>query len=337
MNGAKISASRSRDSVGYGLALIGAMMFSFKAVLAKLAFVPVGGTSESVEVAIDPLTLMVLRLGFALPVYLLIGWRALVVRKRSTGQTLRPRDTLQITLLGVMCFYVCAWLDFSGLQYITAQLERLILFTYPVFVLIFGALFFGGRISLWGALAVLMAYAGIALIFAAGSIAVGSNVPLGSALVFSAAIVFAFYQLLSKSVIDRFGPQLFTCVAMIGAAFATGVHFLILHGGVEGAVAALDLPVRLYVLGLAIAIVATILPSFMIASAVARVGPQAVAIVAMAGPVATIIGSVVLLGEPFGWIDAVGTLVTISGIAFYTVIDKRARIKARSTDPEFIR
>ena len=322
------------DGFGYLLAAGGATLFSFKAVLVKLAFTPVDGAEGA---AIEPLTLMVLRLGFALPVYLAIWW-IVARRRRVNGKPSIPlKSKAMVAALGVLSFYICALLDFSGLQYITAQLERLILFTYPVFVVIFGAVFFGGRITKWGGAAVIMAYLGIALIFAAGNIAIGSNVPLGSALVLAAAILFALYQLLSKGLIDRIGAKLFTCMAMAPAAVVTGFHFLIVHDGFTGAKAALDLSPRLYILGASIALFSTILPSFMIATAVGRVGPQAVAILAMIGPAVTIMGAVFILGEPFGWVDAGGTIITMIGIGLYTLIDKRAKIKARSTDPEFIR
>ena len=327
----------SYDGLGYLLAIGGAVLFSFKAVLAKLAFIPLDANAAAMgDVAIEPLTLMVLRLGFSMPIYLIIWW--IVARKnRAVGHHV-PRATLaKVAALGVLCYYICTLLDFSGLQYITAQLERLILFTYPVFVVIFGALFFGGRMTKWGVAAVVIAYCGIALIFAVGNIATGSNVPLGSALVMGAAVLFALYQLLSKGLIDEVGAKLFTCIAMSAAATVTGLHFVGLHGGLEGARAALDLPPRLYIIGAAIALFSTILPSFMIAIAVGRVGPQPVAILAMIGPAATIAGAVFILGEPFGWIDALGTVVTMTGIGLYTLIDKRAKIKARSVDPAFIR
>ncbi|WP_371395568.1 DMT family transporter [Fretibacter rubidus] len=327
----------SHDGLGYLLAIGGAVLFSFKAVLAKLAFIPLDADAAAMgEVAIDPLTLMVLRLGFSMPVYLIIWW--MVTRKnRARGHHVAAKTMAKVAGLGVLCYYVCTLLDFSGLQYITAQLERLILFTYPVFVVIFGALFFGGRITKWGAAAVIIAYSGIALIFAVGNIAVGSNVPLGSALVMSSAVLFALYQLLSKGLIDQVGAKLFTCIAMTAAATVTGLHFITLHGGIDGARIALDLPPRLYVIGAAIALFSTILPSFMIATAVGRVGPQAVAILAMIGPAATIAGAVFILSEPFGWVDALGTAITMIGIGLYTLIDKRAKIKARSVDPAFIR
>lgn len=324
----------NRDAIGYVLAAFGAMLFSLKAVLVKLAYLPVAG--QDVQ-PMDAITLMLLRLGFAFPVYIIILVIVLRRRRKRAAEPFTPTLIAKVLAAGVLCFYVCTWLDFSGLQYITAQLERLLLFTYPVFVVIFGALFFGGRISRYGALAVVVAYSGIGIIFAGGSIATGSNVPLGSALVLSAAVLFAIYQLISKGLIDQMGAQAFTCIAMIGAGAAVVIHFIISAGSLSGISQALDLSPHSYALGAAIAFFSTILPSFMIANAVARVGAQAVAILAMIGPVATIVGAVFILGEPFGWVDALGTLVTMCGIACYTLIDKRAKIKARSVDPGFVR
>jgi len=325
--------SLNYQTAGYALAAFGAMCFSLKAVLVKLVYLRM---DETVTNDIEPITLMLLRLGFSLPVYILIlGF--MLHRKLRNERALSYSIITKILVAGVLCFYVCTWLDFAGLQYITAQLERLLLFTYPVFVIIFGALFFKGRITRWGALAVILAYAGIGVIFARGTIATGSNVPLGSGLVLSAAVLFALYQLYSKELIDSVGAIVFTCIAMIGAATVTAIHFGLQMGSISAMQQALALPSNVYVLAACIAFFSTILPSFMIASAIERVGAQAVAIIAMIGPLATIAGAVFILEESFGLVDALGTAITMIGIGCYTLIDKRARIKARSADPEFIR
>ena len=325
--------SLNYQTTGYVLAAFGAMCFSLKAVLVKLVYMHM---DEATTSTIEPITLMLLRLGFSLPVYLLI--LVITLRKKPLSKNkLNHSIVSKILLAGVLCFYVCTWLDFAGLQYITAQLERLLLFTYPVFVILFGALFFKGRITLWGGISVLLAYTGIAIIFVKGSIASGANVTLGSGLVLGAAVLFALYQLYSKQLIDEVGAKIFTCIAMIGAACVTAVHFMLQMGSLETMRLALDLPPKIYLLGACIAVFSTILPSFMIANAVQRVGAQAVAIIAMIGPLATIVGAVNVLDEPFGWVDAIGTVVTMVGIGFYTLIDNRARIKARSADPEFVR
>ena len=231
-------------------------------------------------------------------------------------------------LAGVLAYYICTFLDFSGLQYITAQLERLLLFTYPAFVILFGALFFGGRLTMWGVAAVALAYSGLAVVFIGGDITESTNLWLGSALVLASAMLFALFQLIAKTFIDKIGPQLFTCLAMLGAASAIFVHFLISALTSDGIGAALELPPRIYVLGLIIAVFSTLLPSFFMNIAIGRIGAQRVAMLGMFGPLATIVAAIWILGEPFGVWDAVGTAITLAGIALYM---KSSKARPRKT------
>jgi len=130
-------------------------------------------------------------------------------------------------------------------------------------------------------------------------------------------MLFALYQLLAKTFIDKIGPQLFTCLAMLGAAAAIFMHFLISAVSSNGVKAAVSLPPRIYLLGLTIAVFSTLLPSFFMNIAIGRIGAQRVAMLGMIGPLATIIAAILVLGEPFGIWDAVGTAVTLAGIALY--------------------
>ena len=229
---------------------------------------------------------------------------------------------MQSFLLGLLGYHLCAWLDFAGLQYITAQLERLLLFTYPAFVLVIGALFFGQRVRFQGVLAVALAYAGVALVFARGDMAVGSNVPLGSALVLGCAVLFAAFQLLAKPRIDRVGATLFTCLALIGASCGVALHYGVQTYALGAGDYLGELPASILWLGVALAVLSTLLPSFFTNQALARVGAQTVAVVAMVGPLVTIVLAVWVLGEPFGPVDAAGTAVTLSGIALYTRVGR---------------
>jgi len=295
---------------GYIFALLGASFFSLKAVLVKLAYL--------VDGPLEPITLLALRMGFALPIYLLIGtvmWRRRdSVPMRAVGYSF---------LLGVLGYYLCALLDFTGLLYITAQLERILLFTYPIFVVVIGAMFFGGRITRWGVLAIVLAYAGIGIIFAGGEIGQGDNLWLGTVLILATAFLFAMFQLFAKGLITQLGSWLFTCIAMTGAATGILVHFLIAATSGEGVVAALILPMEVYILGLAIAFLSTIIPSFLVNIAIDRIGSQATSVLAMVGPITTIVAAIIILGEPFGWVDAFGTSVTILGIGLYTFFDRK--------------
>lgn len=307
---------------GYVMAGVGAVLFSMKAIFIKFAYMPGGGLEAN---ELDAITLMALRMGFAVPVYILIGvW--VVRQKRKAGEALPGKSSiLKAAALGMLGYYICTFLDFSGLKLITAQLERLLLFTYPVFVLILGALFFGKRLNKWGVISIVIAYLGIAVIFVGGDIATGVNVPLGSALIIACAFMFALFQLLAKAQIDKTGSSLFTCVAMLAAATGVLTHFLITNFAAGTFSEFLNLPPRIYILGATIALVSTIFPSFLINIALGRIGAQAVAMFGMLSPIATIFVAIIWLGEPFGWIDALGTVLTIFGIGLYTWFDKRAK------------
>ena len=306
--------------IGVTLGLVAAVLYSLKAVFVKLAYLPSGGVTEQVP----PITLMMLRLGFSFPVYLVI----LVWAWRRAQHKPTVRQIGMAMLIGVMAYYFCTLLDFTGLQYITAQLERLLLFTYPAFVILLGAIFFGGRLTIWGVGSVALAYGGLAIVFLGGDITESANLWLGSALVLGCAFVFALYQLLAKGFIDKIGSKLFTCLAMLGAATAIFLHFIIASVQSDGIAAALDLPVRIYWIGLIIAVFSTLLPSFFMNFAIGRIGAQKVAMLGMIGPLATIVAAILVLGEPFGFWDGVGTTVTLAGIALYM---KSSKLKPRQT------
>lgn len=311
----------SGQNWGYVLALLGTVFFSMKTIFVKLIYQPVDGLEMN---GVEAITIMAMRLGFSAPIYMLIFWLALKRRKRQGLPPLQKRDMALAALLGLLGYYACAWLDIEGVKYITAQLERLLLFTYPIFVFIFGAMFFGKPLTKGAILAVLIAYAGIGLIFLGGDIAVGINVPLGSAMVLSCAALFAFFQLFAKPMIARLGSPVFTCCAMLGAGVMIFAHFVtenVIMGDVSEV---LNLPSRIWLLGIALAFFSTLLPSFMVNLAISRVGPQATSAVGMVAPISTIFLAIFILGEPFAFIDGVGTLITVAGIGLYTYFDKRA-------------
>ncbi len=309
------------DIFGYGLALVGAALFSLKAIFVKMAY-----QSDSMAETVDALTMLALRMMFSLPFYIVISIWAVRKWRRDRGTQYPPlRSVVYAALLGALGYYVCAFLDFAGLQFITAQLERLILFTYPAFVLILGALFFGGQITRTGIMSILISYAGIAVIFSGGAMTASDNLWLGVFMILGAAFFFALFQLLAKPLVNQIGGLMFTCIAMSSAAITTLVHFGLSETGQAGISAALDLPRDIYVIGFMIAIVSTILPSFMINIALGRIGAQSVAIMGMINPIVTIAFAIWLLGEPFSGIDGIGTALTIFGIGLYTWFDSRAQ------------
>ncbi len=181
-----------RHVVGYALAGVGAILFSMKAIIIKLAY----GTGAAP--AVEAITLLSLRMAFSLPVYFGIGvwsWRA---RKRDGRELPNAKQIVVIGAIGMLGYYVASYSDFVALSFITAQFERLILFTYPIFVMVLGAMFFGGRITRWGVIALCLSYAGIAFIYAKGEIATGPHLALGVGLMLLTALSFSLYQLFAK-------------------------------------------------------------------------------------------------------------------------------------------
>ena len=301
---------------GYLLAGLGAALFSMKAIIIKLAY-----GDNAVEV--DAIILLGLRMAFALPVFLAIGYWLL--RSRGAGAVMpkSPKLLAASCLVGMLGYYLAAYLDFVGLMFITAQLERIVLFTYPLFVMVLGALFFGGTLTVWGIAALLLCYSGISLVYFRGAISAGDNVAFGIVCVLSAAIVFALYQLLARSIISQTGSLLFTCMAMSAAAAASLVHLSADLAFSDTAPALWEIPARVYFMAAVLGIVATVLPAFMINAGLARIGAQASSRIHTISPVVTIVLAIVILDEPFTGLDAIGSGLVIAGVGLFTWKDSR--------------
>ena len=308
-----VSASRRRS--GYVLAAAGAVLFSMKAVLVKLAYGQ-GSVPDT-----DAITLLALRMAFSLPFYAVIGLLGL----RTLVKQGRPLPSGQLVakavFVGAVGYYLSSYLDFAGLQYLSAQLERLILMTYPVFVTLLGALFFGGRLTFWGIASLFVSYSGIVFILAAGATAKGEHAILGAALVFCASFTYSLYQLTARPLVAGMGTRLFTSIAMLAACAGVMAHYLAgnsLHQLVSA-------PPRVLELAAIMAVASTVLPSFMLSAALGRVGPQAVSMIGTISPVTTIAMAMVFLGEPFTPPDALGTTLVIAGIGLFTYHDAKGR------------
>jgi len=294
---------------GYLCAALGATLFSTKAIIIKLAY------AEGVNAE----TLLALRMALSLPFYGAIGWIS-VAERRRTGRALPRRGlVLRAALVGMLGYWFASYTDFLGLVYISAQFERLILFTYPAFVVILGALFFAQPIRRAAVFGIAVSYVGLALIFATKATTLGPEVTKGAMLVLAAALAFALYQLLAKQVIGEIGPRLFTCIAMSGAAAAALLQFALTQP-----LSSLLVSEHMFFYGLLIAIGATVLPTFLLNTALQRVSAQANATIGTLSPVVTILLAVMILGEAFSWIDAAGTALVLAGVAWFTLMDRRA-------------
>jgi len=293
----------TRQMLGVGLALAGAAFFATKGIFIKLAM----------AVGIDAITTLAWRMIVSVPIFVTIG--IIAYRRRMAGRPadapplLDPPTVAVILGIGMLGYYMASYLDFAALTYISAQLDRLILLTYPFFVVLFGAMFFGRRITLPMLAALIVSYCGIALIFWRDFALEGDNVLLGSALVLGSAIVYAGYQIIAKPLIDRLGADLFTSIALTGAGPAVVVHFLLTHPVSTLAVDAYGLSLMV-----AVGIVATVLPAYCIAGAIGLIGPERTAVIGNISPVVTVGLAVFILGEHFTAWHAAGTALVLLGV-----------------------
>jgi len=283
-------------TTGVLLAASGAGLFSLKGVVIKLAYAEGIGVSQ----------LLTLRMAFSLPVYLAIGIFVFARMQEKPA----ARWWMAAGGLGLMSYYLSSWLNFEGLKYVSAQLERLILYIYPTMVALLSWLFLKDKITRRHLIALVLAYAGVAILFGAEIGHQGANAWFGGGLIFAGAFIYAIYVTASKPVIQRLGSTMFTAFGMSVASIA-----FLTQSGVEMALHAPP-PVTAngYWLALALAIVCTVIPSFMIAEAISRIGPGPMSAVGGVGPVVAAWAAVAILGEPFGWPHLAAMALTILGV-----------------------
>ncbi len=290
----------SRPAVSGGLlVLLAAVGFSAKAVLVKLAY--------AYSPKLDAITLMSLRMLLSLPVFLIV---ALWSQRNGKNARLTSREVLVVTTLGILGFYLAGYLDFEGLSYISAGLERLILFLYPTLVVIFSALFFGRPMTRRERIALLLSYLGIALVFGSNAVSYSPQLLLGTVLVFGAALSFALYILISGRYVQRIGSTRLTAYVMSSACVATVIHFAATHHGI----AALELPLPVYGIAIAMAIFSTVIPAFLFNAGMQRIGANTTSIISSVGPVLTLFFAYVLLGETLTPAQFAGTALVITGV-----------------------
>ena len=300
-------AGRRDLPLGYAFAAAGALLFSTKAIIVKIAY----------EYDISPEALIALRAAFSLPFYIAIGLFAWQRLRRRDAAVPSPVLIAKAMLVGVIGVWFASYADFIGLTYISAQFERLILFTYPLFVVLFGGLFFNQMISARALIALGISYVGLAMIFTEHLVLEGESVVIGSAFVLVAAIAFALYQFMAKDVIAKMGPGLFTCIAMTGASLAAFTSFFVKYDARELLVGG---PLLGYSILLAIA--ATVLPSFFMNAALHRISAHANAAIGILGPVATMLLAVAVLGEALTIVGVFGSALVLAGVGWFTIAER---------------
>jgi drug/metabolite transporter (DMT)-like permease len=288
-----VSAARS---TGLLYATLGAFGFAFKAIFIKAAY----------TWGVDAETLLALRMGYALPFFIVMG---LVVAKR-TPMKLSVGDWRALLVLGFLGYYAASYLDFLGLRYISAALERLILFLYPTMVLLMSALFLGKPLSRKLIWPLLLCYAGIVLAIGHDIQVGGSSVMIGGALVFASSLCYAAYLMLSGELIARLGAMRVTAYATSVACTLSLLQFVLMRP-----LASLVQPWQVHALGAAMAIFSTVLPIWLVAEAMRRIGAGPASMVGTLGPVLTILLAALVLGEPLGVLQVCGAALVIFGVS----------------------
>jgi drug/metabolite transporter (DMT)-like permease len=285
--------------IGLGITLLGAILFSTKAIIVKKAFK---------DISVDALTLLTIRMILSLPFYVVA---AFIAGNKSGKVKLTRRQWFYMLLLGLFGYYLSSLFDFLGLQYISAGLERLILFLYPTFTVLINRFVFKQplyKIQKW---ALLLTYLGIGLAYF-GEMRIDTANPnffLGSALVFACAITYSIYIAGSGKLIPAVGVTRFTAYAMLAATGGIFIHFILRNN-----YAPLQMGANLWWYGLLLAVVATVIPSFLVSAGLKRIGASNLAIVSSIGPVSTILQAHFILGEPLLPLQLAGTALVIAGI-----------------------
>lgn len=296
-------AEKNLQLSGFLFAIAGTALFSLKSILIKLAFFE----------GIDATTLLALRMIIAFPFYIVILIYAIKTRPEKAA-TFGKKDGLAILALGFFGYYLASYLDFAGLRLVSAQLERLILFTYPVMVAILSWLFFREKITLKILVSMAVSYIGVSFLFYGESSHNDQNVALGTLLVALAALSFSIYVIFSKAFISRLGSLIFTSVAMSSALLFVLIQFFVTHQ-----ISDLMVSTRLWFIAALIAIFSTLIPSFFTSEAINRIGATRMSITGSIGPVITIFLAVVFLGEDFGWQQVTGLLLVLVGVSLLRV------------------
>jgi drug/metabolite transporter (DMT)-like permease len=285
-----VHSPSSYRAAGIAMAVAGVVCFSLRPILIKLAY----------GYVVDPITLLALRMIFSLPFFLVAAaW----VGRDTKRAPLTRRDTWAIILLGFVGYYFSSFVDFLGLQYISAGLGRLILFMYPTLVVLLSMAFLHKHPTAREVVALGVTYSGVALVMANAAQGANKDLVLGAALCFASAAGYAVYLVAGSRVVQRVGSMRFTAYAMTVAS-----GFCLLQFAIMRPLSALHLPPQVYGLAIAMALVATVLPVFITSEALRRIGASQVALFGALGPVTTLF---------FGWmgLDEVMTPVQLAGAA----------------------
>lgn len=297
-NSTKVWSEQTDFVKGVLLILVGAACFSTKAIFVKLSLMH----------GVDAITALMFRMLFALPYYLGV----LILSPKIKMNTLKTAPWGKLLGIGLVGYYLASLFDFLGLQYVQANLERLIIFIYPTLVLVLGAWLFKRKIHRIQLIAVGITYAGILIACLSQDFELtGKGVGLGIFYIFMSALTYAFYLVYSDDLIKQLGTVAFNCLSMLISTIAVLIHFWILYGL---KLSGYDWQVYLY--GALMGLIATVIPTLALTKGISIIGSSNAAILSTFGPIATIVMSYFILHEPFSFLQGVGTILVLLGVLF---------------------
>ncbi|MEO7254648.1 MAG: DMT family transporter [Casimicrobium sp.] len=310
-----MSSIKSAVSAGALFAAAAQFGFAAKAIFIKLAYAAHPG--------LDAVTLLALRMIFSLPFFLLMAWWSQRESKGAAPVPMQRRDWGMIVFLGFIGYYLSSFFDFFGLQFISAGLERLILFTNPTIVVVLSALFLAKPISRRVALALLVSYVGLGLAYWHDLVITNDTKALitGTALVLASALCYAVYMMVGTGLTRRIGSTRFTAYMMLVATVFVMTQFFIMRP-----LSALDLPMQIYAYSVCLAVFSTALPVWMMAEALKRIGASDASMIGTIGPVVTIFLGAIFLGEDISAMQLVGAGLVLAGVAMISLARPKAAI-----------
>lgn len=290
---------------GIAFALIGTISFAFRPVLIKLGY-----QTHPISAS----TLLFLRMTLSLPFFAALAWW--FRRSDASSSPISRNDWLGIVGLGFLGYYLASLLDFLGLQHVSAGLGRLIMFLYPTLVVILSAMFLHRPPTRRELAALFITYVGVALVLSTkiGAGAEQHEFFIGAALVFASAMCYAVYLVTGSQLVRRVGSVRFTAYTMIVSTLPAIVQFCVLESP-----SALVLPERIWWIAIALAMLCTVMPVFLVAEALRRIGANQFALIGALGPVTTILADFVFLEGSLGAVQLVGGALVISGVLLVTI------------------
>jgi drug/metabolite transporter (DMT)-like permease len=298
MSETKLSSVRASYLVGGVIAIIGFLLFATKAIFVKMAY----------QYDIDAVSLLMLRMSMALPFFAVTGW--LSYRKRPEQLLMAYNHKWALIILGLLGYYIASYLDFKGLTYIDASLERIILYIYPTIVIIISKYWYNTIITPIQILSIALTYVGIIIAYS-GNLAVNPShdVFIGAMLVLGCAFSYALFIAGSQKYSTLIGTQMYNSLVMTVACIAVILHNLLFNYK-----SYLDFDPQVYILSFLIATLSTVLPSYLIVEGIRRIGASTSSIFGAVGPIATMVMASYLLSEEITVLQWIGSIIVIGGV-----------------------